>query len=85
MSNNTKIDPKKILDEMVAGIQMAFATLNISPSYSSYAGCQPISWGATPLKSSLNGGEHELRRSEIGITKLDSVLITTRLPRSKNN
>ena len=85
MSNYKKTDPKKILDKMVAGIQMAFATLNISPSYSSYAGCQPINWGATPLKSSLNGGEHKLRRSEIGITKLDSVLVTTSLPRSKNN
>lgn len=84
MSNHTE-EIRKILDVMVAGIQMAFATLNISPSYSSYAGCQPINWGATPLKCSLNGGEHKLQRSEIGITKLDSVLITTRLPRSKNN
>lgn len=85
MSNHIKIDPKEILDEMVAGIQMAFATLNTSPSYSSYAGCQPINWGATPLKSSLNGGEHKLQRSEIGIRKLGSVLATTRLPWSKPN
>lgn len=84
MSNHTE-DIQKILDVMVAGIQMAFATLNISPSHSSYAGCQPINWGATPLKSSLNGGEHKLQRSEIGIIKLGSMLATTRLPWSKNN
>lgn len=55
-----KKDPG-ILDEMVAGIQKAFATLNTSPSHSSYAGCLPIIWGATPLNSSLKGRVREER------------------------